>query len=148
MVNVPLIVYGTAMAAFFGIATYFYYLSTKKIESKPAIIFYTQATEAVLFLILFLVFYNTIQLPALTAQYFGLAVFVGAFLFVAFFIESIMMKMLGKFREGTVATGYILSDLQLIPVMAYAIIVQPSSVIGFVPGMVIITLGMVWLDWS
>ncbi len=146
--NTPLIIYGVAIAVLFGIATYFYYLSTKKIESKSAIIFYTQATEAVLFLVLFLVFYNKIQLPLLTTQYLAFAVFVGAFLFVAFFTESIMMKMLGRFKEGTVATGYILSDLQLIPVMAYAIIAQPSSFIGFVPGMAIIMLGMIWLDWK
>ena len=145
--NAPLLIYGVAMAVLFGFATYFYYLSTKTIESKVATIFYVQATEVVLFLILLLILYPTMQLPRLTPQYIALAVSVGAFLFLAFFIESVMMKMLGRFNEGAVATGYILSDLQLLPVMAYAIIVQPSSFLGFVPGMAIITLGMIWLDW-
>ena len=43
---------GVAIALFAGLATYFYYLSVKTLESKQVTMFYMQGVQAVLFLLL------------------------------------------------------------------------------------------------
>jgi len=145
--NSALMELGLLMAFVYGLATFFYYLSTVRIESKSAANFYVQAAEVVLFGYLFISLRSSIPLPVLNISYFVLAFTVGFLLFVSFLLETTMMKALEKFDESVVAKGYILSDLQLLPLLAYAIYTMPSLWYSYTPGMLLITLGMVVIYW-
>ncbi|MEM3405021.1 MAG: hypothetical protein QXZ01_01685 [Candidatus Micrarchaeaceae archaeon] len=147
-INAKLFEYGLLMAFLYGMATYFYYLSTLRIKSITATMFYITITEAVAFLFMFVLLYNVIILPKIGISYLLLITVSAVMLFFSFFAETWMMKLLAPLGEGTVATGYILSDLELLPVMFYAIAINPASWASFVPGMLIITVGMALLDWK
>ncbi|MGC9157293.1 MAG: hypothetical protein ACP5GD_03880 [Candidatus Micrarchaeia archaeon] len=147
-INVPLLEYGMLIAFIYGLATYFYYLSTKKIESIWGTVFYITLFEVVVYAVLFSLFYKYITLPAINLTFIILLLSASLLLFIAFVVETWMMKLLEPFGEGTTATGYILSDFELLPVMFYAIYKNPTTWLSFVPGMILITLGMLLLDWQ
>ncbi len=147
-INLPLFEYGLLIAFVYGLATYFYYLSTKKIDSIWGTIFYVTLFEAAVYAALFSLFYKYVIMPSFTLSFIFMLVLSALLLFAAFFAETWMMKLLEPFGEGTTATGYILSDLELLPVMFYAIYENPSTWFSFVPGMILITIGMVLLDWE
>ncbi len=146
--NLPLLEYGILIALAYGLAAYCYYLSTKKIEAMWGTIFYITLSEALVFGILFALFYRHIVMPSFSIKFLFLLVLSALLLFVSFFTETWMMKLLEPFGEGTTSTGYILSDLELLPVMFYAIYEKPSAWFSFVPGMILITIGMILLDWK
>ncbi|MEM3280100.1 MAG: hypothetical protein QXR29_02430 [Candidatus Micrarchaeaceae archaeon] len=146
--NAKLLEYGLLMAFFFGMATYFYYVSTVRIKSITATMFYITLAEAIAFLFMFILFYNVIILPTINLDYVILVIISSIMLFFSFLAETWMMKLLAPLGEGTVATGYILSDLELLPVMFYAIAINPASWVSFAPGMLVITAGMALLDWK
>ncbi|MCL4389038.1 hypothetical protein M1397_00265 [Candidatus Marsarchaeota archaeon] len=138
---------GVGVALFAGLATYFYYLSVKTLESKQVTIFYIQGIQSVLFLLLLTITGGAYPPLSIGIVYWVLLVIVGAGLFVAFYSETVMMKLLVRFSRGVVATGYVLSDLELLPVLVYFLIVNPAEWLSFAPGLVIITVGMVMLEW-
>ncbi|MGC8675924.1 MAG: hypothetical protein ACP5T3_00190 [Candidatus Micrarchaeia archaeon] len=146
-INASMLAYGFLIALTYGIATYFYYLSTKKIESVWGTIFYVTFFEAATYFLLFVFLYKSIAIPRLDLSFALLLGVASGILFVAFLAETVMMKLLEPFGEGTTATGYILSDLELLPVMFYAVYLNPSTWLSFVPGMILITAGMALLDW-
>lgn len=147
-INFTTIGLGALIALFAGMATYFYYLSVKITENKHVTMFYMQGIEAIVFLLLLVITGGGVPTAATSLWYWPLLVGVGAALFLSFYFETIMMKILINFRSGVVATGYILSDLQLLPVMVYFLIVSPGSWQLYVPGLLLVTLGMALLEWK
>lgn len=146
--NTTLIGEGLLLAVFAGVATYFYYLSTTKIGNKFTSMFIIQFTEVLLYGGIMLAVYKSIAFPTFTLPYTLLIVAVGAVLMLSFYFETTMMKLLIPLGKGAVSTGYILSDLQLLPVLAYVLIINPSSWVYYAPGLVIITIGMAFLEWK
>jgi hypothetical protein len=139
---------GAVIALVYGIATYFYYLSTRKINDTLSVMFPIQFTEVILFGIAFIVLLPSIPIPQINAFYVSLIVVVGVMLMASFYLETLVLKLLLPFGRGAVATGYILSDLQLLPVIAFVLITQPGMLGYYLPGLIFITFGMMLLDWK
>jgi hypothetical protein len=139
---------GVALAFIYGIATYFYYLSTKKIENPFAVMFPIQFTEVILFGIALAVLLPSVQIPHLGAAYVTLIIVVGVVLMLSFYLETLVLKVLTPFGRGAVATGYALSDLQLLPVIIFVLVAVPSTWTYNVPGLLFITVGMLLLEWK
>ncbi len=146
--NGSLIALGLLIAVFYGAATYFYYLSTKRIKSKFTTMFFIQAPQVLIFGASVLLFVPASNMPAITGWYALLTVIVGAVLLASFYFETLMMKVLANVGRGAVATGYILSDMQLIPVVVYYLIVNPGAWQTYVPGLLLVTIGLAMLDWK
>ncbi len=147
VLNASLISEGLLLAVIYGLATYFYYLSTTKVENKFTVMFFIQFTEVLLYGALMLAVYKSISFSEFTVPYTLLVAVVGIVLMASFYLETTMMKLLIPLGKGAVSTGYILSDLQLLPVLAYALIINTSSWVYYAPGMFIITVGMALLEW-
>ncbi len=145
--NAGLIGEGLLLAVAYGIATYLYYLSTKKVENKFTSMFAIQFTEVLLYSAILLLVYRSVSFASFTAPSLLMSVGLGIVLMASFYLETTMMKLLIPLGKGATATGYILSDLQLLPVLAYTLIVNPSSWVYYAPGMVTITIGMALLEW-
>ncbi len=139
---------GFAMAFVFGLATYFYYLASKKIENPLNVMFPIQFTEVMLFGIALIILSPSIQIPVINASYVTLIVVVGFMLMLSFYLETLVFKLLVPFGKGAVATGFALSDLQLLPVIIFVLIAEPATWTFHVPGLLFITIGMLLLDWK
>ncbi len=138
---------GLGIATFAGLATYFYYRSVRTLEKKLTTMFYIQGIQVVVFFILLNLTKGGYPSLGINVLFWPLLVGVGAALFLSFYFETVMMKILTRFRGAIVATGYILSDLQLLPVLFYFLAVDPSSWQVYAPGLVLITIGMALLEW-
>ena len=148
VLNTQTIVFGIIIAAFYGAATYFYYLSAKHIKSKFTTMFFIQAPQVVVYGMALLFFTHESFIPLITGEYLLIAVIVGVVLLASFYLETTMMKVLSLVGRGSVATGYILSDLQLIPVVINFLIVSPGTWQTYVPGLLLVTVGLAMLDWE
>lgn len=146
--NSGLIGDGLLLAVVYGVATYLYYLSVANVENKFTSMFVIQFTEVLLYSVLLLLVYSKVSFASFTAPSLLLIVGVGVVFMASFYLETTMMKMLTPLGKGATATGYILSDLQLLPVLAYAVITNPSSWVYYAPGMIVITVGMALLEWK
>ena len=147
LINITLVSLGILIAAFYGLATYLFYLSVKHIKSTLTTMFFVQAPQAAIYAVSLLLFVPISSIPTLTYTYALLAAIIGAVLFVSFYGENMMMKILNRAGKGAVTTGYILSDMQLIPIVVYYLIVNPSAWMTYAPGLLLVTLGLAMLDW-
>lgn len=148
ILNSALVEYGALFAILYGGATFFYYLSLEKTKNALGTMFGLQITEVVIFGALFAFYAGNIALPAFNLTYAILIIVVGLVLFLSLFGETIMMNILMPFGHGAVSTGYVLSDMQLVPVLIYSIAINPASWISYTPGIVMIVLGSILLEWK
>ena len=145
---IKLIEYGLPTAIFYGSGTFVYFLSTNKVKNKFTINFYIQASEVAIFLILISLVKVNISMQI--SSYYLLWLIAGGFtLFIAFYLNTTMMKVLQSFNNKTVvATGYIISDLMLLPILIYTLITNPSLWLSYTPGIILIIFGMSFLEWK
>jgi hypothetical protein len=146
--NPHLLVLGVLIALIYGIATYFFYLSTRKIDDTLSVMFPIQFTEVILFGIAFVALLPVMPMPHFNTFYISLIILLGVMLMASFYLETLVLKILVPFGRSAVATGYILSDLQLLPVIAFVLITQPGMFDFYLPGLFFITFGMMLLDWK
>ncbi len=145
--NLNLVGLGILIAVLYGVATYFYYLSVNKIKKSFTTMFYIQAPQAIAYFTVLLLFVPASAFPKVDTAYLLLAAAIGVILFASFALETAMMKTLSKAGQGAVATGYILSDMQLIPVLVYFLAANPSAWEMYAPGLLLVTVGLALLDW-
>ncbi len=138
---------GIALVLVYGTATYFYYLSTKRIENPFSVMFPIQLTEVVLFGAALLVLLPSVQIPQISSAYLTLIIVMGFMLMLSFYLETLVFKVLTQFGRGAVATGYVLSDLQLLPVVVFVLVAVPGSWSYLAPGLIFITIGMLLMEW-
>jgi hypothetical protein len=148
VLNAALFEYGALLAALYGLATFFYYLSVERTKEKLGTMLGIEATEIALFLALLAANLGSVTLPALNAYYLAVVAVVGVSLFVSFFAETVLVDLLIPFGRRALSTGYALSSLQLVPVLVYALAMDPSGWLSFAPGMALIVAGSVFLEWK
>ncbi len=69
-------------------------------------------------------------------------------LMLSSYLEVLVLIVLNPFGRGAVATGYMLSDLQLLPVIVFVLLAEPGAWTYLVPGLIFITIGMLLLEWK
>jgi hypothetical protein len=148
VLNAQLIEYGTALALLYGFGTFFYYLSLQRTKNQTATMLYVQVTEIAMFIALLAVFFSGVTLPTFSPYYTAVLLLVAAALFLSFYGETTMVNMLIPFGQSAVSTGYILASLQLVPVLAYSLLINPGSWASYTPGIALIVIGSVCLQWK
>ncbi|MGC8649156.1 MAG: hypothetical protein ACP5UN_02980 [Candidatus Micrarchaeia archaeon] len=149
ILNSKILLLGIIIAILYGIATYFYYVSLEKIEKK-------MSTITIMFIMQFIVLglitavmflSNNLILPNFNILYILIAVGIGLVLFFTEWLDATMMKVLNTFGEEAIATGYIISDMQLLPIIVYSIFAFPNTWYIYASGLALIIIGIIFLDW-
>lgn len=146
--NATLVEYGTGFAVLYGLAAFFYYISLEKTKDTLGTMLGVQGTQTALFLSLLCFYFGSITLPSLSLYYIVIVIGVAIALFLSFFGETVMVEILIPFGRSAVSTGYILASLQLIPVLIYSLAINPGEWVSYTPGIALIVMGSVFLQWK
>jgi len=149
VLNTTTLFVGVVIAVLYGAATYLYYASLEHIEKKMSSITIIFITELVVFSLIALImsFNNSIVLPNFNIYYILAVGGLGIILFLTAWLDATIMKVLLPFGEEAVATGYIISDMQLLPIIIYTIFAFPSEWYLYATGLALVVIGILLLDW-
>lgn len=140
---------GILLSLLWGIAYFFLFLANRyKEEQKTSLILWVLITVALVYLCFILLLHGNITFQIGSIEFLGLVIVLGLTLLLSFFLDITQIRDLIPVGRSAVSVGYALSDLSLLPILVYALFLYPKSWPSYVPGLVLITIGIILMDTS